>query len=186
MEYTNKKCWRDLIKKKNACPCTSCRFQPYLSWILRCTVPFLPSLPWDCANSHLSLAYFCLLRVPLCIPCFPAHNVAMPALLWMCLVHVQTDVHPYKPEQKKIESIRQTDAMVNEAMHGWEGCQGVQMDFDVERFMMISVQQRKPKSPHTITCILTYSTFRTCKQLCVLVSKSYLKKIPFCYEALWL
>lgn len=41
--YTNKKyIWNDLIKKKKktACPCTSYRFQPSLSWILKCTVPF--------------------------------------------------------------------------------------------------------------------------------------------------
>lgn len=73
----------------------------------------------------------------------------MPASQWLRRVHVQTVVHSHRPKTKNTESIRQTDAMVNEAMHGWEGCQGVQMDFDVETFHDDINTTEEAKSPHT-------------------------------------
>lgn len=130
--------WGEKKKKKKSLSLYFLQLSPFLSWILECTVPFFPSLLTLTSPPGLLLPALCSTLPSLFPSTHPSH---MPASLWLCLTSTHTN------RNEKTESIRQTDAMVNEAMHGWEGCQGVQMDFDVEHFMTISVQQRKPKVP---------------------------------------
>lgn len=125
-------------KKKKNCP-SSCRFQPCLSWILKCTVPFFPS-------PSMSLAYFCLLHVPFCPPCFPAHTVLCYAYLSSAnqCPFIQTETKRHIPSDKLARWLMKP-------CMGERDASGCRWDTDMEHFMMISVQQRKPKSPHTIT-----------------------------------
>lgn len=135
--YTNKKyIWNDLIKKKKK-NCLSLYFlqvsaKLVLDTQVHCSIFFLL---WDCANAHIPAW-----PISACSVFHFAFPVSQDTTLrclhhYDCVLSMCNLTSTYTNQNKNMESIRQTDAMVNEAMHGWEGCQGVQMDFDVEHFM---------------------------------------------------